>query len=213
MEGQISRPVSGKRLALIVAGAAVVATAIVVLFILPAEFHRDPTGFGAATGIDRIAGPEIITVDAAPAGPNQTARYYASPYRTDTVEIMLSPEDDGSELEYKVHMKAGDTLTYSWTVTGDEQHPEWFYYDFHGEQRPVPEGAKPTVIEYRQATGLSSNGALVAPFEGIHGWYVQNQSDKPLTVHLKLSGFYELIPASEYGNERGVTPLAAGNSK
>lgn len=212
MEGQIARPVSGTKLAAIVGGALAVASLLVVLFILPAEFHRDPTGFGALTGIDRIAGPEVITVDAAPAGPNQTARYYTSAYRSDLIDIALPPEEMG-ELEYKVHMKAGDTLTYSWTVTGDEQHPEWFYYDFHGEQRPVPEGAKPTVIEYRQATGLSSNGALVAPFEGIHGWYVQNQSDKPLVVHLKLSGFYELIPPGEYGNERGVTPLAAGNPK
>jgi hypothetical protein len=35
----------------------------------------------------------------------------------------------------------------------------------------------------------------VAPFDGIHGWYFQNQSDKKVVVHLKLSGFYELDPA------------------
>jgi len=34
-----------------------------------------------------------------------------------------------------------------------------------------------------------------------HGWYFQNQSDKKVTVHLKLSGFYEMIPPGEYGNE------------
>jgi hypothetical protein len=46
----------------------------------------------------------------------------------------------------------------------------------------------------------------VAPFEGIHGWYFQNQSDKALTVHLKLSGFYDLIPPGEYGNEAKIEP-------
>ena len=213
MEGQISRPPSRKKLAIIMAGAAVAATAIVVLFILPAEFNRDPTGFGALTGIDRIAGPEVIDVTAAPAGPNQTARNYPAALRSDTIEITLPPESDGSELEYKVKMKAGDTLVYSFTVTGDEQHPEWFYYDFHGESRPVPEGQKPTVIEYRQATGLSNNGSLVAPFEGVHGWYVQNQSDKPLVVHLKISGFYELVPPGDYGNERGIQPVASAETK
>ncbi|MSP95163.1 MAG: hypothetical protein EXR00_07795 [Alphaproteobacteria bacterium] len=213
MEGQISRPPSRKKLAIIMAGAAVAATAIVVLFILPAEFNRDPTGFGALTGIDRIAGPEVIDVTAAPAGPNQTARNYPTQLRSDTIEITLPPESDGSELEYKVKMKAGDTLVYSFTVTGDEQHPEWFYYDFHGESRPVPEGHKPTVIEYRQATGLSNNGSLVAPFEGVHGWYVQNQSDKPLVVHLKISGFYELVPPGDYGNERGIQPVASAETK
>jgi hypothetical protein len=66
-------------------------------------------------------------------------------------------------------------------------------------------------MEYRQATGLNSNGALVAPFEGVHGWYFQNQSDKPLVVHLKLSGFYELIPPGEYGNEAKIEPQQKGN--
>ena len=104
--------------------------------------------------------------------------------------------------------RSGETVVYSWKVTGDEQHPEWFYYDFHGESQPAGEGAKPTVMEYRQATGLTGGGALVAPFDGIHGWYVQNQSDKLLVVHLKLSGFYTLIPSGEYGNEQGVQPVA-----
>ncbi|HEX3485969.1 MAG TPA: hypothetical protein VHT51_12970 [Micropepsaceae bacterium] len=183
-------------------------SAIFVLFVLPAEFHRDPTGFGKLTGLDRVAGPEIVTVAAAPAGPNATTRFYATAFRTDTFEITLPPDEDKGELEFKVKMRPGDTLTYSWNVTGDEAHPEWFYYDFHGESRPVPEGAKATVMEYRQATGLKSSGALVAPFEGVHGWYFQNQSDKPQTVHLTISGFYELVPPGEYGNEGKVVPLA-----
>jgi len=194
-------------LAALLATAFVAGSAIFTMFVLPAEFHRDPTGFGRLTGLDRLAGPEVVTVAAAPAGPNATARYYTTAFRTDTIEIQLPP-DEKNELEYKVRMGTGDTLTYSWSVTGDESHPEWFYYDFHGESRgrtPEP-NAKPTVMEYKQATGLTSNGALVAPFEGVHGWYFQNQSDKPLTVHLKISGFYELVPPGEYGNEAGIKP-------
>lgn len=30
------------------------------------------------------------------------------------------------------------------------------------------------------------------PFDGIHGWYLQNQLALPVVVHLKLSGFYTL---------------------
>ncbi len=195
----------GAALAGIAAGALLMGSAIFVLFVLPAEFHRDPTGFGRLTGLDRLAGPDIVTVAAAPAGPNATTRFYTGQFRTDTIEIKLPP-DEGSELEYKVRMQPGDTLTYSWDVTGDEAHPEWFYFDFHGESKPAAPDAKPTVMEYKQATGLNSKGALVAPFEGIHGWYFQNQSDKLQTVHLKLSGFYELIPPGEYGNEGKVEP-------
>jgi hypothetical protein len=195
------------KLAAIAAGAFIAGSAIFVLFVLPAEFHRDPTGFGRLTGLDRLAGPEVVTVAAAPAGPNATTRFYATAFRSDTILITLPP-DEKNELEYKVKMKPGATLIYSWNVSGDEAHPEWFYYDFHGESRPVAEGTKATVMEYRQATGLVSNGALVAPFEGVHGWYFQNQSDKPLTVHLKMSGFYELVPPGEYGNEARVEPQA-----
>jgi hypothetical protein len=194
------------RLIAIAAAAFMVGSAIFLLFVLPAEFHRDPTGFGRLTGLDRLAGPQIVTVAAAPAGPNATARFYASAFRTDTFEIKLPPDGEGSDLEYKVKMHPGDTLTFSWNVTGDEAHPEWFYFDFHGESVALTQDGKTTVMEYKQATGLNSSGALVAPFEGVHGWYFQNQSDKPQTVHLKLSGFYELVPPGEYGNEANVQP-------
>jgi hypothetical protein len=45
---------------------------------------------------------------------------------------------------------------------------------------------------------------IVAPFEGVFGWYLQNQSEKPVVVHLKISGFYDLVPAGEYGNDAGI---------
>jgi hypothetical protein len=198
------------RLVAIAAAAFVVGSAVFTLFVLPAEFHRDPTGFGKLTGLNRLAGPEIVTVAAAPTGPNATTRFYPAPFRTDTIEIKLPPDgEEGNDLEYKVRMHPGGTLTYSWNVTGDEAHPDWFYFDFHGEAVALTEDGKTTVMEYKQATGLNSNGALVAPFEGVHGWYFQNQSDKPVTMHLKLSGFYELVPPGEYGNEGGITPQPA----
>lgn len=197
------------RLVAIAASALLVGSAIFVLFVLPAEFHRDPTGFGRLTGLDRLAGPDIVTVAPAPAGPNATTRFYASAFRTDTIEIKLPPDGDESELEYKVKMRPGGTLTYSWNVSGDGTQPDWFYFDFHGELVALTQDGKTTVMEYKQATGLHSSGALVAPFEGVHGWYFQNQSDKPVTVHLKLSGFYELVPPGEYGNEGGIEPQPA----
>src|SRR5689334_16231329 len=80
--------------------AALVGSAGFVMFVLPAEFHRDPTGFGKLTGLDRLAGPEVESVAAAPAGANQTARYYQGAFRSDVIEIVLPP-DTGNELEYK----------------------------------------------------------------------------------------------------------------
>lgn len=46
---------------------------------------------------------------------------------------------------------------------------------------------------YRKATGATERGALVAPFTGIHGWYLRNDSKQPLVVRLKVAGFYELL--------------------
>jgi hypothetical protein len=47
---------------------------------------------------------------------------------------------------------------------------------------------------YRKADGGSERGSLVAPFSGIHGWYLVNGTDEPIVVRLEVAGFYELLP-------------------
>jgi hypothetical protein len=194
-EGHVANPPSRGRLALLTGGGFVVAGLITVLAVLPAEFHLDPTGFGTATGLMGLsAAPEAKSpaAPAAQAGAAQVlAREYPTAFRSDTIDIPLKGAAEvGSELEYKVRMKPGATLVYSWSVNAP---PEEFYYDFHSQQAPSP-GPKEVVISHKAGIGVGGNGALVAPFEGIHGWYLQNQSEKPVVVHLKLSGFYELLP-------------------
>ena len=211
IEGHAPRPPSRKQLLMITGGGFVAAAVVVVLFVLPVEFHLDPSGFGKATGLTRLAGPKTVTVAAAAAGTTasaMTANYYPQPYRSDVIDIPLTTADsdsEHSELEYKVRMKAGDALVYSWTVSG-MTNPEEFYFDFHGETPVGPGVPEAKVVEYRQATGLASNGVLVAPMPGVHGWYLQNQSVGPVVVHLKLSGFYELVAPGEYGNTAGIKP-------
>ncbi len=202
-DGQISRPPSARRLARITAVAFVVATILAVCVVLPAEFSLDPTGFGQLSGLSRLSGPKEV-IATAPAGPTENTQYFPAAFRSDVIDIPLAAsgnEDRNDELEYKVRMKAGEVVVYSWTVEGLTD-PEEFYYDFHSESTPAPG----QVVEYRQMMGADSNGALTAPFEGVHGWYFQNQSVKPVTVHLKLSGFYQLVPPGEYGNLSGIEP-------
>ncbi len=214
-EGLAPQPPSRRQLLLITGGGFLAAAVIAVLFVLPAEMHLDPTGFGRLTGLTRLAGPKTETI---PAGVTKggggaiatPARYYPTAFRSDVIDIPLaSSETDNlhSELEYKVRMKPGDTLVYSWAVTGIA-NPEEFYSDFHGET-PAQGQTPAKVVEYRQATGLSSNGALTAPIAGVHGWYLQNQAVGAAVVHLKLSGFYELVPPGEYGNLGGLKPRTA----
>lgn len=197
IEGQTSNPPSLKRLMLITLGAAAVATVLSVTVVLPAEFGRDPTGVGAMLGLKGLgAGAETLAT-------GSTARFYEVAYRTDVVEIPLFPKDGGgpSQLEYKVRMKTGETLIYSWEAEGAED----LFFDMHSET----DGENVRVVEFKQATGARSDGSLVAPIDGVHGWYWQNRSTKPIVIRLRTAGFYELIPPGETGNKEGILPAEA----
>jgi len=187
-EGHAPNPPSRAALLWQILAAAVVAALIVVGFILPAEFNLDPTGFGRLTGLSRLSAPQEVKVSAPKTGA-PIAHSYATAWRTDTVDIPLASGDvaEGSELEWKVKMKPGATMVYAMSVS-NLTNPEEFYYDFHSQSVPMP---KVEVISHEAKTGDHANGSLVAPFEGIHGWYLQNQSAGPVVVHLKLAGFYE----------------------
>jgi hypothetical protein len=208
-EGVAANPPKRGPLLLMTAGACLVGAVIVLGAVLPAEFNKDPLGLGKATGLSRLwAPPEETVAPAADAQP--LAREYPAAWRSDEFEIPLTSADDyeerRNELEFKVHMNKGATYVYSWSVDGIG-NPEEFYYDFHGQTLPDAPGGKITVAEYKQATGTGGNGALVAPFDGVHGWYLQNQSAKPVKVRLRLAGFYELVPAGQEGNLTGIEPL------
>jgi hypothetical protein len=196
VEGQTSSPPSRRALLLQIGGALVGATVIVGLFVLPAEFGIDPTGFGKLTGLSRLAAPQEVKVAAPAPGAGPLARTYPVAFRADEIEIPLDTIEAGSgkeEIEFKVKMKKGATLVYSWSVEGMNK-PDEFYSDFHSQSDPTP---KIQVMSHEARTGLGGNGALVAPFDGIHGWYLQNQSVTQVKVRLKLAGFYERMTPQE----------------
>jgi hypothetical protein len=182
---------SASGLLLRLAIAALVGAVLTVCVIMPAEYRKDPTGFGKLTGLIALATPTVakpapaatvaaLTGDATPTL-TTNAWFFPNEYRTDTVKIPLGPD---GEIEYKVAMKAGEAMVYSWAV----DH-ETVYYDFHGEPSNDPKHA----TRYREEQeNTKGNGAFVAPFEGIHGWFWLNLSAKPIVITLKMSGFYQL---------------------
>ncbi len=209
-EGQISKPLPAGRMLAITAGAFILGSLIVFGAILPAEFNWDPLGLGRATGLDRLWAPRQVAFDTSTSAV-PLAREYSSGFRSDTIEIAMGSDGDRSgrdELEYKVRMRKDATLIYQWSVS-DIADPEEFYYEFHGHTLANP--AEMTVAFYKKAMGASENGALTAPFDGVHGWFFQNQSVNPVVVHVKISGFYELIPPGETGNEAGIVANAPAN--
>jgi len=99
-------------------------------------------------------------------------------------------------------MKQGAVLLYDWEAIGLKD-PSLLAYDFHGHTPAGPD--KPmTVATHRQANGASGHGSLIAPFDGIQGWFFDNSSDAPIVIRIKLHGFYELVPPGEEGNEEGI---------
>ena len=112
-------------------------------------------------------------------------RAHQQPFRSDTVEIPLAPASQtGSRVEYKVDVGAGDALVYS--LTADQP----VISEFHGEAH-----ATKTVVFYREETAMAaSHGQFTAPMSGVHGWYLANPHEKPVTVRLQLSGYYKTTP-------------------
>ena len=171
--------------------AALVGAVLTVCVVMPAEYRKDPTGFGKLTGLIALATPTVakpapaataaaLTGDTTPTL-TTNAWFFPNEYRTDTVKIPLGPD---GEIEYKVAMKAGEAMVYSWSVDQGT-----IYYDFHGEPSNDPKHA----VRYREEQeNTKGNGAFVAPFEGIHGWFWLNLSGKPIVITLKMSGFYQL---------------------
>lgn len=200
---QALRPMSRSRLLIVTVLAAVTGFVIVFGAIVPAEFGKDPTGLGKLGGLSRLwAPPEKKVKDAGSVAP---AHEYPAAWRSDVIEIPLGgflSGHEGSELEYKVRMKKDGTFIYAWSVEGAER-PDDFHYDFHGHTTPPP-GEQMTVAEYKVGYGIAKQGALTAPFEGIHGWQFSNSSEKPVVVKLRIAGFYELIPAGQPGNEANI---------
>ena len=139
-----------------------------------------PKGARTATDATPADGKEDAKSTTTPAL-TTNAWFYPNEFRTDTVKITLGPD---GELEYKVAMKAGESMVYGWSVDQGT-----IYYDFHGEHSNDPKNSQ----RYREEQETTkSNGTFVAPFDGIHGWFWLNLPGKPQVVTRKLSGDYEL---------------------
>jgi len=163
--------------------ALVLAAVVLVTAVLPAEYGIDPLGLGEATGLMDLFAAGGSEEAAAPATvtPGLTGPVFPRPYdwRVDTREFTIPP---GTGMEFKYELDRGSTILYSWKATN------FVNYDFHTE----PEG-KPVSASDSFDKGESSQrrGAYTAPYDGIHGWYWENGTNRDITVTLQTAGFYE----------------------
>jgi hypothetical protein len=155
--------------------ATVIALIVFVVVILPAEYNIDPTHIGHKLGLTALADHERDTatkIDTA-ATPEQGQR---------VIEITV-PAGEG--IEYKFQMAQYDKMTYAWLSDGAP-----LYFDLHGE----PQGDTTGYFEsYAIATLRAMKGSFTSPFNGSHGWYWKNNSDKPVAIQLTVQGQYKVI--------------------
>jgi hypothetical protein len=214
MDDEGNVPIAPSRTALLwwVASAVAAGTLIFVIAILPVEFNIDPTGIGRLVGLDRLAGPAQVEVAATVPGGGEPTYFSDVPFRTDTVDIPLQRSGTlfEDELEWKVRMKQGATIVYSWTVP-DLPLPDEFYFSFHGQSEPGPGEGNPQVMvtTFREEVGSAQSGSLVAPYDGLWGWYLQNQTDRPVVVKMRIAGYYEIATREEIAAAAAAVPPPA----
>ena len=179
--------VSRERLAVAAGASILVAGLLLVTVVLPAEYAVDPLGTGARLGLLQL-GETGKQVDALNAAAAQNAGVQGEivvpqpkPWVRDTEEFVIEP---GQGMEYKYRLDKGKALLYSWKATAPVN------FEFHAEPDGGPRGYAQT-YEKRDAVQEAS-GTLTAPFPGIHGWYWENKTNRPVTVTLQAAGFYNL---------------------
>ena len=107
-------------------------------------------------------------------------------WRSDTV---LIPVAAGKALEYKLTMKKGEGLVYNVSY-GTLADPKQMLTEFHGHTPRV--NGVGDLMFYSKTDGSPQSGAFTAPWDGIHGWYLKNDSPTDVVVTLELAGFYAL---------------------
>jgi hypothetical protein len=106
-----------------------------------------------------------------PASAAMRLQEFNQPFRKDGLDLTLEAH---GELQYRIAMHAGATLIYSWTADRGVVS-----YQF-ADQDP--------------GRATDARGAFVAQSSGWYRWRWTNPGETPVTIHLKLNGYYE--PAS-----------------
>jgi hypothetical protein len=83
-------------------------------------------------------------------------------------------------------MKQGERLVFTWTATGGGVD-----VDMHSEFLGARAGE--SISYWKDELQTSGHGSFEAPAVGNHGWFWQNLTDDPVTVTVKVGGFYEKL--------------------
>ncbi|SFD33933.1 hypothetical protein [Collimonas sp. OK412] len=169
--------------------AIIAAAATLVAFVLPAEYGIDITGIGKLLQIKKL-GADSAEAPLSPAppatasagAPGVTLVKSQMPFNESEMSLTLQPNQGG---EIKALMRQGEHFVYTWSAEGGK-----VTVDMHGER---PNAGKEFTRYWKDKQQAGDQGSFVAPFDGIHGWFWRNHSDKPVTIKVKVSGFFEKL--------------------
>lgn len=164
-----SSTVSGRTLLLATAGAACLASAVLLIAVLPAEFGIDPLGAGRALGL-----LDLADASDSPLESHDTA------HRIDHAEFILEPYQS---VEYKYRLSKGNILVFSWSATSE------LLFDMHAD--PDGMAGDKGVESFSKGTAATGAGVYEAPFTGIHGWFWENRSFNEVVLQIVSAGYYE----------------------
>lgn len=184
-DDSITRPVGPTRsLVKATLVALVLAAIVLVTAVLPAEYGIDPTRTGQALGLMDLyrSSQAAATAASAPATITAAAGGPLFPqlndYRLDSREFTIPPY---SGMEFKYDLDKGAAILYAWKASS------FVDFDFHTE----PDGKPPEASEsFEKGEAAQKRGGYTAPYDGIHGWYWENKTDRDITVKLSAAGFF-----------------------
>jgi len=183
-----------------------IAIALLVVAVFPAEYGKDPTGIGAKLGLVALAAePDTalqqpyervleFNVEEYNSSAERIERSIEGlvtlediPFQNETILIEL---EDLGEMEHKFIMREGMSFVYSWKVTNAKA--DGVYYDFHGHPKASNINDYPDGFEmaYSKSEGSEQSGSFRAPFGGLHGFYFMNLEEGPITIELNVSGYF-----------------------
>ena len=164
----------------------VVASFLLLLVILPAEYGVDPTGVGHALGLKKmgeikkslekeaLTEPEILKDNLTK---NQKVKSEIFEEKQDIMEVEIA---SGEAIEIKLEMKKGAIAQYKWSTENGALN-----FNLHGDGY---KGMHKTATYKKGKMVASDKGELVAEFDGYHGWFWRNRNDATVKVLLEVTG-------------------------
>jgi hypothetical protein len=195
--------------------AMIVAALLLMTTVLPGEYGIDPTGAGEVLGLTDMGKVKMALVEEMKAEKEIVAAMENVPAISDSeVEAAQDPSasekdvsiqeqsesspvaadasitknevsiilDPGQGAEIKLTMNKGASVAYRWQSDG------FVNVDVHGDPVNAP---KDFYHGYGKGKNIAkSEGTITAAFDGKHGWFWRNRSDKPVKVELNTEGDY-----------------------